>query len=159
MIYLLGVVKKGRMESCLWNWTESISSTVFLPYESDLLKDAEIFHTLESDLWNVAEPFSLLECYLLKVAEIHTLQLRAQHCGHRDIFRARTQVKHQTQSFLLAPPTTGFSVRVFAVPWSTKIGQNDFNLVTRPPIKILRPLFTLQLLILLIRDPFQAQIS
>ena len=33
---------------------------------------------------------------------------------------ARTQVKHQTQSFLLAPPTTGFSVRVFAVPWSTK---------------------------------------
>ena len=63
----------GRMESCLWNWTESISSTVFLPYESDLLKDAEIFHTLESDLWNVAKPFSLLECYLLKVAEIHTL--------------------------------------------------------------------------------------
>ena len=32
-------------------------------------------------------------------------------------------------------------------------------LVKRPPIKILRPLFTLQLLILPTRDPFQAQIS
>ena len=61
------------MESCLLNVTESISHIAFIPYESDLLKDAEIFHTLESDLWNVAEPFSLLECYLLKVAEIHTL--------------------------------------------------------------------------------------
>ena len=148
------------MESCLWNWTESISSTVFLPYESDLLKDAEIFHTLESDLWNVAEPFSLLECYLLKVAEIHTLQLRAQHCGHRDIFRARTQVKHQTQSFLLAPPQLQDSALGFLqYPGAQKIGQNDFNSVTRPPIKILGPLFTLQLLISLTRDPFQAKKS
>ena len=32
------------------------------------------------------------------------------------------------------------------------------NSVTKPPIKILRPLFTLQLLILPARDPFQAQI-
>ena len=37
-----------------------------------------------------------------------------------------------------------------------KKGQNDYNLLTRPPIKILRPLFTLQLLILPTRDPFQA---
>ena len=40
-----------------------------------------------------------------------------------------------------------------------KIGQNDYNLVTRPPIKILRPLFTLQLLIFPTRDSFQAQKS
>ena len=40
--------------------------------------------------------------------------------------------------------------------WRTKKGQNDYNLLTRPPIKILRPLFTLQLLILPTRDPFRA---
>ena len=45
------------------------------------------------------------------------------------------------------------------VPGEQKIGQNDYNLVTRPPIKILRPLFTLQLLILPTRDPFHAQNS
>ena len=39
------------------------------------------------------------------------------------------------------------------VPGAQKIRQNDYNLVIRPPIKILRPLFTLQLLILLIKDP------
>ena len=52
------------MESCLWNWTESISSTVFLPYESDLLKDAEIFQSLERHLWHCAElklPLKLAE--------------------------------------------------------------------------------------------------
>ena len=38
-----------------------------------------------------------------------------------------------------------------------KMGQNDFNSVLRPPIKILRPLFTLQLLISPTRDPFHAQ--
>ena len=41
-------------------------------------------------------------------------------------------------------------------PGEQKIGQNDYNLVTRPLIKILRPLFTLQLSILPTRDPFQA---
>ena len=45
------------------------------------------------------------------------------------------------------------------VPGEQKIGQNNYNSVIRPPIKILRPLFTLQLLILPTRDPFQAQIS
>ena len=45
------------------------------------------------------------------------------------------------------------------VPGELKIGQNDYNLVTRPPIKILRPLLTLQLLILPTRDPFQVQIE
>ena len=40
-----------------------------------------------------------------------------------------------------------------------KMGQNDFNSVLRPRIKILSTLFTLQLLILPTRDPFQAQIS
>ena len=40
------------------------------------------------------------------------------------------------------------------IPGAQKIGQNDYNLVTRPPIKILRPLFTLQLLILLTWGPF-----
>ena len=35
-----------------------------------------------------------------------------------------------------------------------KMGQNVYNSVIRPPIKILRPLFTLQLLILPTRDPF-----
>ena len=40
-----------------------------------------------------------------------------------------------------------------------KLGQNDFNSVLRPRIKILSTLFTLQLLILPTRDPFQAQIS
>ena len=54
-----------------------------------------------------------------------------------------------------APPKTPQN----PVPGAQKIGQNDYNLVTRPPIKILRPLFTLQLLILPTRDPFQAQIS
>ena len=38
-------------------------------------------------------------------------------------------------------------------PGEPKIGQNDYNLVTRPLIKILRPLCTLQLLILPTRDP------
>ena len=42
-------------------------------------------------------------------------------------------------------------------PWKTKIGQNDYNWVTRPPIKILRALVTLQLLILLNKNPFYAQ--
>ena len=37
--------------------------------------------------------------------------------------------------------------------------QNGYNSVTRPPIEILRPLFTLQLLILPTRDPFHAQKS
>ena len=37
--------------------------------------------------------------------------------------------------------------------------QNGYNLVTRPPIEILRPLFTLQLLILPTRDSFHAQKS
>ena len=45
------------------------------------------------------------------------------------------------------------------VPGEQKIGQNDYNSVTMPPIKILRPLFTLQLLILPTRDPLQAQKS
>ena len=40
-----------------------------------------------------------------------------------------------------------------------KLGQNDFNSVLRPRIKILSTLFTLQLLILPTRDPLQAQIS
>ena len=40
-----------------------------------------------------------------------------------------------------------------------KMGQNDFNSVLRPRIKILSTLFTLQLLILPTWDPFQAQIS
>ena len=44
-------------------------------------------------------------------------------------------------------------------PFAQKIGQNNYNSVPWPPIKILRPLFTLQLLILPTRDPFQAQIS
>ena len=35
-----------------------------------------------------------------------------------------------------------------------KIRRNGFNSLRKPPIKILRPLFTLQLLILLERDPF-----
>ena len=35
--------------------------------------------------------------------------------------------------------------------------QNGYNSVTRPPIEILRPLFTLQLLILPTRDLFHAQ--
>ena len=38
-----------------------------------------------------------------------------------------------------------------------KMGQNDFNSVLRPRIKILSTLFTLQLLILPTRDPFYAQ--
>ena len=40
-----------------------------------------------------------------------------------------------------------------------KMGQNDFNSVLRPPIKILSTLFTLQLLILPTRDPFYGQKS
>ena len=40
-----------------------------------------------------------------------------------------------------------------------KMGQNDFNSVLRPPIKILSTLFTLQLLILHTRDPFYGQQS
>ena len=40
-----------------------------------------------------------------------------------------------------------------------KMGQNDFNSVLRPQIKILSTLFTLKLLILPTRDPYQAQIS
>ena len=43
--------------------------------------------------------------------------------------------------------------------FAQKIGQNGYNSVTRPPIKILSPLFTLQLLILPTRDPFHAQKS
>ena len=35
--------------------------------------------------------------------------------------------------------------------------QNGYNSVTRPPIEILSPLFTLQLFILPLRDPFRAQ--
>ena len=35
-----------------------------------------------------------------------------------------------------------------------KMGQNDFNSVLRPPIKILSTLFTLQILILPTMDPF-----
>ena len=38
-------------------------------------------------------------------------------------------------------------------------GKNGYNSLTRPPIQILRPLFTLQLLILPTRDPFQGQKS
>ena len=41
--------------------------------------------------------------------------------------------------------------------FAQKIGQNGYNSVTRPQIKILSPLFTLQLLILPTRDPFHAQ--
>ena len=40
-----------------------------------------------------------------------------------------------------------------------KMGQNDFNSVLRPRIKILSTLFTLQLLILPTRDPFYGQKS
>ena len=40
-----------------------------------------------------------------------------------------------------------------------KMGQNDFNSVLRPQIKILSTLFTLQLLILPTRDPFHGQKS
>ena len=40
-----------------------------------------------------------------------------------------------------------------------KMGQNDFNSVLRPPIKILSTLFILQLLILPTRDPFYGQKS
>ena len=40
-----------------------------------------------------------------------------------------------------------------------KMGQNDFNSVLRPPIKILSTLFTLQLLILPTRDPFHGQLK
>ena len=39
------------------------------------------------------------------------------------------------------------------------MGQNDFNSVLRPQIKILSTLFTLQLLILPTRDPFYGQKS
>ena len=49
----------GWMESDLLNGTESISSIAFWPYESDLLKDAEIFTALESHLLNGAESFLL----------------------------------------------------------------------------------------------------
>ena len=38
-------------------------------------------------------------------------------------------------------------------------GKNGYNSLIRPPIQILRQLFTLQLLVLPPRDPFQAQIS
>ena len=51
--------------------------------------------------------------------------------------------------------TTGAKISPFPM-YSRK---NGFNLVTRPPIEILRPLFTLQLLILPTRDPFHAQKS
>ena len=60
------------MESDLLNGTESISIIAFLPYESDLLKDAEIFTALESHLLHGAELFLLSELYLLKLAEIST---------------------------------------------------------------------------------------
>ena len=39
------------------------------------------------------------------------------------------------------------------------MGQNLFNSVLRPPIKILSTLFTLQLLILPTRDPFHGQLK
>ena len=42
--------KKGWMESCPWNRTETISNTAFLPFEPDLLKDAEISHVSERHL-------------------------------------------------------------------------------------------------------------
>ena len=46
------------------------------------------------------------------------------------------------------------------VGWHKGISrQNGYNSVTRPQIGILRPLFTLQLLILPTRDPFHAQKS
>ena len=45
------------MESCPWNGTESISTTAFLPFEPDLLKDAEISNATERHLWNGAEFF------------------------------------------------------------------------------------------------------
>ena len=63
-----------------------------------------------------------------------------------EIFTTRWRSKLEKSAFL-------------GVPGAQKIRQNDYNLVKRPPIKILRPLFTLQLLILPTRDPFQAQIS
>ena len=44
-------------------------------------------------------------------------------------------------------------------PFAQKMGQNDYNLKTTPPIEIPRPLFTLQLLILPTRDPFHAHKS
>ena len=53
------------------------------------------------------------------------------------------------------PPGMSFSLTTRAIlPFCTKIGQNYNNSVPRPPIKILRPLFTLQLLILPTRNPF-----
>ena len=60
----------GWMESCLLNVTESISRIAFWPYESDLLKDAEIFTAMESHLRNGADLFLLWEWYLLKLAQM-----------------------------------------------------------------------------------------
>ena len=56
--------------------------------------------------------------------------------------------------------TFGVTFRVtFGVTIFGSFLQNGYNSVTRPPIEILRPLFTLQLLILPTRDPFHAQKS
>ena len=58
--------QKGRMESCLLNVTESIYCIAFWPYESDLMKDAEIIPTLERNLWNCAELFLCSESKTLE---------------------------------------------------------------------------------------------
>ena len=42
-------------------------------------------------------------------------------------------------------------------PFAQKMGQNNYSSVTMPPISNLRPLFTLQLLILPTRTPFHAK--
>ena len=60
---LLGILstqgsrKTGWMESYLLKETESIPTTVFLPFEPDLLKVAEISTASESHLLNGAELF------------------------------------------------------------------------------------------------------
>ena len=71
--------------------------------------------------------------------------------------------------WLLAGPLPNLATRdefmciTFAVSFGVTIFgsflQNGYNSVTRPQIGILRPLFTLQLLILPTRDPFHAQKS
>ena len=81
-----------------------------------------------------------------------------QQCHANKIWTELSYLPFETFSGVMGtpqPPQTPQN----RVPGEQKIGQNDYNLVTRPPIKILRPLFTLQLLILPTRDPFQAQIS
>ena len=49
--------KRGWMESCLLNVTESIPNIALFPFEADLLKAAEISTASESHLWNGAEMF------------------------------------------------------------------------------------------------------